>query len=221
MKDYVSSDWHIGYEHANYININKFIDLAEDDADRVILLGDVFDMWRYPLNSMNVIDRDKVINLSQRILKMSNKVKVDIIPGNHDHTLKSTWKYDQYKYPNITIRGPFIDKGIYYTHGWEYDAKQYAFSFLFSIFPHIIPFLYQLFARKPSEILQRSDVPGEVVMQIHENAQKDADDKGVQYVMMGHTHIPMIKGNVIDVGDMVDSGSYVVVEDGVPELKYL
>jgi len=221
MEIYVSSDWHGGYEHADYTKIYKFIDIAERDADQVILPGDIFDMWRYPLNSMNAIDRDKVLALAQRILDLSTKVPVILIPGNHDHTLDNAWEFNRDKYPNMIITSPYIEKGIYYTHGWEYDVQQYPFSGIYWIFPHIVPYLYQMFARKPSEILQRSDNPGDSVRRIHENAQLDANNKRVKYVVMGHTHIPWSGGNVIDAGDMVDSGSYVIIEDGVPRIMYV
>lgn len=38
---------------------------------------------------------------------------------------------------------------------------------------------------------------------------------------MGHTHEPVIRDHVIDCGDFIDSASYVILTDGVPELKFI
>jgi hypothetical protein len=38
---------------------------------------------------------------------------------------------------------------------------------------------------------------------------------------MGHTHEPVIRDHVIDCGDFIDSTSYVILTDSVPELKFI
>ena len=38
---------------------------------------------------------------------------------------------------------------------------------------------------------------------------------------MGHTHVPVIQDKLINCGDFIDSTSYVILDDGVPELKYI
>jgi hypothetical protein len=48
MKIYCASDLHIGYENANYPKIEEFFDIVKDNADELILCGDVFDLWRCP-----------------------------------------------------------------------------------------------------------------------------------------------------------------------------
>ena len=69
----------------------------------------------------------------------------------------------------------------------------------------IFPSIYQRYFKKPSQLLLPNDEP-------HSN---------LNNVVMGHTHIPVIQDHIIDCGDFVDSASYVILNDGVPELKFI
>jgi len=52
MKIYCASDMHIGYERTNYPKIEEFFNIAREDADELILCGDIFDLWRYPYDKI-------------------------------------------------------------------------------------------------------------------------------------------------------------------------
>lgn len=50
MKIYCASDLHIGYEQANHQKIEEFFNIVKENADELILCGDVFDLWRCPFD---------------------------------------------------------------------------------------------------------------------------------------------------------------------------
>jgi len=83
------------------------------------------------------------------------------------------------------------------------------------------PSIYQRFFKKPSQVLLPNDEPYPLSMAIHKEANQYALDHNLDYVVMGHTHIPVIQDHIIDCGDFVDSASYVILNDGVPELKFI
>jgi UDP-2,3-diacylglucosamine pyrophosphatase LpxH len=49
MKIYCASDFHIGYKNSNYTKIKEFFELVIENADELVLCGDVFDLWRCPV----------------------------------------------------------------------------------------------------------------------------------------------------------------------------
>ena len=84
--------------------------------------------------------------------------------------------------------------------------------------------------KKPARMgMGKNDRMSPEIRAVHEAAHKFAFKNKYKYVVMGHTHVPIINsynpkskvGGVIDCGDFVDSCSYVVIEDGRPEVRYL
>ena len=219
MRQYAASDLHLGYEHTNYDKILKFFDLVEIDADSLILVGDTFDLWRYPIDQMRYNDTGSCLS---RLKEVASKLPVTIIPGNHDYDLKRRWPRLERDY-NVTIQDDFAYDGIYYTHGWRFDVIQRRYSWAYGWLTTKFPYLYQRFFKKPSRMgLPRADNPSKEVMEIHKEASKYARVKEYDHVCMGHTHIPGIHGKVIDLGDFVDSCSYGIIEaDKIPCIKYI
>ena len=41
------------------------------------------------------------------------------------------------------------------------------------------------------------------------------------YLIMGHTHVPIADGRLFDCGDMIDHFTYVVINNGKPTLRRL
>lgn len=219
MRRYVASDWHLGYEHTNYDKILQFLDVVENKADSLILVGDSVDLWRYPISQMQYNDTGECL---RRLKEVAFELPVTIIPGNHDYGLKRRWpKIEQDS--NITIRNDFVQNGIYYTHGWQFDVLQRRYSWAYIWLTTQFPYLYQRFFKKPSRMgLPKSDRMSEQVKHIHQKAARYAQKNKYDYVCMGHTHIPGVWPCVIDCGDFVDSCSYVVIETGKkPVVQYI
>ena len=52
MKIYCASDLHIGYEHTYYPAVIELFEEVRKNADRLILCGDVLDLWRCPIEDI-------------------------------------------------------------------------------------------------------------------------------------------------------------------------
>jgi hypothetical protein len=94
-------------------------------------------------------------------------------------------------------------------------------SFAYGWLVYKFPSIYQLFFKKPSQLLSPNDEPYPLSIAIHNEAEQYALNYNLNYLVMGHTHIPVIQNHIIDCGDFVDSASYVILDNGVPELKYI
>ena len=55
----------------------------------------------------------------------------------------------------------------------------------------------------------------------HEKAQAFIKNQRFNYMIMGHTHVPIADGKLFDCGDMIDHFTYVVINNGKPTLRSL
>lgn len=221
MKIYCASDLHLGYERTNYDAIGAFFDLVKSEADELVLCGDTFDLWRYPVDKIGKSTLPGFNKCLKKLEDLGDIVPITVIPGNHDYALKTVWK-DAGKY-NLEIKDEYIRENIYYTHGWKFDVQQRKYSWAFGWLVTQYPYLYQRYFRKPSSMgltLNDAGMP-EAKLAIRKAANDFAIKRGYTRIVIGHTHIPGIQGRVIDCGDFVDSCSYYIIENGVPELKYI
>ena len=219
MKIYCASDLHIGYEHANHDKILSFFDIVEEQADKLILCGDIFDLWRYPYDKILNTVKPDFLKVMSHLKQTAAKVPTIIIPGNHDYNLMALW--EDYRDYNVSLADSIEKDGIYYIHGWKFDVIQRFLSFLYRWLVFKFPYIYQRFFKKPSQILSPNDVQSPLTITIHNEADQYAVIHNLNYVVMGHTHKPIIRDHVIDCGDFIGSTSYVILTDGMPELKFI
>ena len=203
---YAASDLHIGYEHTRYDKLENFLDIVELDADKLILVGDTFDLWRSNWSQI-LNDYEYLIN---KLVNISNKIPVTIVCGNHDYNFSNYFILDTNH--NIKIVNKYEDDEFIFMHGWQFDVHQRIGSIFYKQIVEYFPVLYQMFFRKPSRIFKKNDGESEQTMKVHNEAKQFAKKKD-KIVVMGHTHIPLISKHVIDCGDFVDSCSYVTIED--------
>ena len=213
MKIYIASDLHIGYERSNYSKIKEFFELVKKDADRLILCGDVFDLWRCP--SETIRDREPYKSTYELLLDIGNKIPTVVIFGNHDYNL-----YKKLNLGWIDIKDDFIEDNIYYCHGWRFDIKQRFGSYFYYWIVKYFPYLYQRFFKESNKIINKEDQIYKI-HKIYDEVIKFINSKDLKYVVMGHTHNPIINDKIIDCGDFIDSNSYIIIEDGIPQLKQL
>ena len=224
MRTFCASDLHLGYEHTNYDKVCKFLDLAISKSDELILCGDIFDLWRYPVAK---IDETTMVGFKEALNSLketSNEIPVKIIPGNHDYNLQKVWNKKSRKDYNIEIISNIRDnqRNIYFTHGWEFDIQQRLGSFAYGWLVTSFPYIYQKWFKKPSQMgLTKNDSPYGMSERVHNEAEKYAIKHDFKYVVIGHTHIPTILNRVIDCGDFIDSCSYIVMENKEPILHYI
>lgn len=213
MKTYIASDFHIGFEQSNYPKIKEFFELVKDDADRLILVGDIFDLWRCSPDIIRNYEPFKSIYKS--LLNLAKTIPVIIIKGNHDYNLNK-----KLNLPNIKVVNNFTEDNIYFTHGWEFDLQQRKASKYYYWIVKYFPYLYQNFFKLPSKIIKKEDQIYNN-SKIYDEVQKFRTHYFYKYIVMGHTHNPMINNRIVDCGDFIDSCSYVIIEDSNITLHYL
>ena len=211
MKIYCASDFHIGYEHANYSKIKEFLELVDENADELILCGDTLDLWRCPIEKIRNTEPFK--STYEALLSTALEVPTTIIWGNHDYQL---WK--KVRIP-IRVTDHFVSNNIYYCHGWKFDLGQRAGQWSYKWLVNHFPYLYQKFFKHTFEIKTDVEKYKLYSMMTHQIARNFIETYDVDYLIMGHTHDPLEDDKLFDCGDMVDSLSYVIVDNGKPKLE--
>jgi len=212
---------HLGYEYTNYSKVCEFFELARQEADQVVLIGDTFDLWRYPVANISTTTMPGFLAALEQMKLTGAQIPVIVIPGNHDYNLKNVWK-DVEDY-NVQVKDEYtLPNGMYCTHGWQFDVLQRAFSWAYDWLVTRFPYLYQVFFRKPSRMgLPKADKPNAKINRVHGEAASHAFEHEHRAVIMGHTHHPgvFMDGMVIDCGDFVDSCSFAIVDGNKITIK--
>lgn len=210
---YAASDLHIGYENTRYDKINEFFDIVNKDADKLILVGDTFDLWRS--NWSQILNEHK--NIIFRLANISKRIPVIIVHGNHDYGF--TDYYLRKLSHNIKIVDKYEDDKFIFIHGWQFDLYQRIGSSFYKQIIEYFPILYQIFFKTPSKIIEMNDYENKLTKRVHAEASQFALNNN-KIVVMGHTHVPLISDDVIDCGDFVDSCSYITIENDI-KIHYL
>jgi UDP-2,3-diacylglucosamine pyrophosphatase LpxH len=212
MRIYCASDFHIGYKYSNYTKMKEFFELVIRDADELVLCGDVFDLWRCPIEVIK--NQEPMKSTYEALITMAEEVPTTIIWGNHDYNL---WK--KVKIP-ARITDSFVSNNIYYCHGWRFDLRQRFGHLLYSRLVDQSPQLYQRLFKTPFELKTNEGEFSLHSKKTHAKAREFIEEQEIDYLIMGHTHDPV--GNddkLFDCGDMIDSLSYVIIENGKPRLE--
>jgi len=212
MKIYCASDFHIGFNNTNYPKIQEFLELVKKDADELVLCGDIFDLWRCPVD--RILNRDPMKTAYETLLSTIKDIPTTIIWGNHDYNL---WK--KMALP-VKVTDSFFSNNIYFCHGWEFDIRQKVGQVFYGSIvrsPRLCKTIFKApFKLKIMEIEHRRHSK-----KTHEKAQEFIKNQGFNYMIMGHTHVPISEDRLFDCGDMIDHFTYVVIKNGKPTLKKL
>jgi UDP-2,3-diacylglucosamine pyrophosphatase LpxH len=120
------SDVHIGYEKANVELFNQFLEETSrrSDVSRLVILGDLIDMWRRDVSGLFLENRRTV----ELLLDLKRKIAVNYIVGNHDYHLRKLkgesypFKFERAKH--YCIRDASGEITYVFKHGWEFDFEQ-------------------------------------------------------------------------------------------------
>jgi UDP-2,3-diacylglucosamine pyrophosphatase LpxH len=219
---FCASDLHIGYGNANYGKISTLFKKARREADVLYLLGDTFDLWRYPVDKINKDTMPMFEGIIQELKDLAQSIDVVIVPGNHDYNLEEYWTgYQEF---GIEVTDQFVDNNILFTHGWQFDVEQRLGSFAYAWLIEIFPYIYQRYFKK----LPHSTVPTrsayietKMSKRVHDEAREYAMKKGYDRIVIGHTHVPFMSPFLIDCGDFITNNTYVVFEGNNPTLRFL
>jgi UDP-2,3-diacylglucosamine pyrophosphatase LpxH len=220
----IMSDLHLGARQSQTDKIIKF--LEENEADKLILNGDIIDGWALKGNGKWTKDCTKIF---RKFMKMSEKdTKVIYIRGNHDDFLKD---FIPFKLNNIRIVRKYVHEGMdgrtYFCFhgdvldfvimearwlaiigGWSYDIV-IKFNTLYNKIRKWFNLPYHSLANTIKQ-----SVKGAInfVSDFEENAKGLTKQKGYDVAVCGHIHHPKIENDYMNSGDFCEN-STCLVED--------
>ncbi|HOD18423.1 MAG TPA: UDP-2,3-diacylglucosamine diphosphatase [Candidatus Cloacimonadota bacterium] len=238
MKICVISDLHYKFSPRNSAEIEQnkhalaFLKTLPGEYDRLILNGDIFDLW-FDWKYTIIKAYFPVLKVLADIAEMG--CRIAYISGNHDFWfndfLPSQLKIDLYP-EAFSLEAD--DKKICFTHGDSHTSNDARYKFLRAVIR--LPITKRLFswlhpdlalalgkyfsrssrARRISHNLQQKKMLG--LEKYAATLMKDYD-----YVIMGHTHAPCVvpigKGIYANSGDWLENNSYITIIDGKLELR--
>ena len=228
----IMSDLHLGARQSQTDKILKF--LEENQADKLILNGDIIDGWALKGNGKWTKDCTKIF---RKFMKMSEKdTKVVYIRGNHDDFLKD---FIPFKLNNIRIVRKYVHNGIdgrkYFCFhgdvldfvimearwlavigGWSYDIV-----IKFNTIYNKIRKWFKLPYHSLANTIKQS-VKGAInfVSDFEENAKGLTKQKGYDVAVCGHIHHPKLENDYMNSGDFCEN-STCLVEDYNGEWKII
>lgn len=223
MRRYIASDFHVGNDVTDYDRVMGFLDLVEEDADEFLILGDWLELlWS---NMTIVTTMEPYRSVVEKVRAIARNKPVKLVLGNHD------WNIDLFdsEIEPIEVVEPFAENGVYYCHGFEFDWVSIIAGtpvdpiYWRMHFPFSLPPAWGLWIIN-KWFIGEEDAYFWGIAFIHERVRAYAVKNGYNTVVFGHTHFPCeeIRGGIklYNCGDMVDSYSYLVQEDGNIELKF-
>jgi UDP-2,3-diacylglucosamine pyrophosphatase LpxH len=211
-----ASDFHIGYEGTNYKKLLEFFKVMENDVDKLILCGDILDLWRSSIDEIR--SNSKTRPVFEGLKSLAERMDITYIWGNHDYNISKKWKEAN---DLFTITDEFKKGNMYFCHGWRFDLQQRFGYWLYGWLVDYFPKLYQIFFKKPFEIKNKEEEYNLLSQKIHAEAREFIKSEKLDYLFMGHTHSPKASSKLFDCGDLIDSLSYVIIENGKPKLERL
>ncbi|MFA6950122.1 MAG: UDP-2,3-diacylglucosamine diphosphatase [Lentimicrobiaceae bacterium] len=243
MKIYFASDFHLGIpDHSSSLQreklLVKWLDMIQQDADELYLMGDVFDFW---FEYKTVIPRG-FARLFGKLAELTDKgIPVYLFRGNHD-----IWAFDYLKKEiGIELHREHVirewnGKKFFLAHGdglgpgdqgykfikkvFEFKPNQWLFRWLH---PDIGIRLALFFSRKSryanevkdQKLLEQQgsfDLSTERLYRFAEY--HTASDPSIDYYIFGHRHCPghvLLSNNnhYINLGDWISNFSYAIVDD--------
>jgi UDP-2,3-diacylglucosamine pyrophosphatase LpxH len=207
MKVYLASDLHLGHENANYPKVMKFLDNVQQDGDQLIILGDLLDLW--VSDFVTITSQEPMKSAWEKLIETSKKVPTIVVFGNHDFELS--------KYTNeLAIKDEFEQDNMYFAHGWRWDFEQQIGSPFYGEITDYFHIIYQNYLKTPFQVINSPEQYSDYVEAVSEIANRFAESHNYTWIFWGHTHFPEMKGKLVNCGDFISSGSYIVLEDGNP-----
>lgn len=208
------SDVHLGTKGCKAKRLHSFLDSF--NAENLFLVGDIIDGWALRRRHYWTKTQTEVI---RRILKLSEKMNVVYIAGNHDEFIRPFFKFD-FQFGNCKIVDAYdylaLDsRRILVTHGDYYDLTMKIPTPVINFCAHVWDYIphkdeNSSFTDKMYKLLGTENV-------IERKLKRDGYDSCIT----GHTHSPKIKDHYMNCGDWVTNCTALVEHlDGKWELIY-
>ena len=232
FKTIILSDIHLGSKASRTKDVLKFLD--ENTCQRLILNGDIIDMWSLKRGGKWKESHSKFID---KILKIAKKKEVIYLIGNHDDFLH---KFAPLHLPNIKLLKEYIltdsnNKKLYIFHGHVLDifiTKIKWLALIGSIGYDIALWLnriYNWYREKRNlpyysiskQIKNKIKSAVNFINDFEDNAINLAKLKNCDIAVCGHIHQPDLKENYMNSGDWCENCTALVETlDGKWEIFY-
>jgi UDP-2,3-diacylglucosamine pyrophosphatase LpxH len=228
----IMSDLHLGARQSQTDKIIKF--LEENQAEKLILNGDIIDGWALKGSGKWTKDCTKIF---RKFMKISEKgTKVIYIRGNHDDFLKD---FIPFKLNNIRIVRKYVHTGMdgrtyFCFHGdvldfvimearWLAVIGGWSYDFIIrlnTIYNYIRKKLNLPYHSLANTIKQSVKGAINFVSDFEENAKGLTKEKGYDVAVCGHIHHPKLENDYMNSGDFCEN-STCLVEDYNGEWKII
>jgi UDP-2,3-diacylglucosamine hydrolase len=238
MAVYFFSDVHLGTAEKERENIkleklNSLFDLMQSDAEKVYILGDLFDFW---FEYKYAIPKEHLKTIFRLATLTENNIEVHYISGNHDFWLGDFLSREV----GIKIHRDFLeaienDKRLFMIHGDGLSPSDWKYRILKRILRNPVNiWLYQKIPPDWGIPLARA-VSSSSRLHTEGRENRFIEDytafaqwklkAGYDAVIIGHTHYPQLvefdSGIYLNTGDMIKNFSYGRLEHGRLTLEYL
>lgn len=237
-KIYFASDFHLGTpDFQSSLNREKLIcqwlETIKQDAERIFLVGDIFDFWF----EYKYVAPKGFIRLLGKLAELTDRgIPVEIIVGNHDMWMKNYLS----KELNLTIhyQQPIIrtyyGKTLIIGHGDGLGPNDYRYKFIKKIFRN--PFCQWAFARLHPNLSfrianffsQRSRIAtgqldekflGKEKEWLYIYCKETVQKQHIDFFIFGHRHLPLQiplneHSKYINLGDWIKYNTFAVF-DGI------
>ena len=236
-KIFFISDIHIGggTNSENISRTKKFLSFLEHinlPGNKLFIVGDLFDFW---FEYKHVIPK-KYFDIFISFLELTkNNMEIHFLPGNHDYWIRDFFQNQLgfIVHPeefNVNLQS----KQCFFFHGDGISTKDKGYQLLKKIFRNPINiFLYRWLhpdwgipLAQLSSNTSRNHNADRIIHdeQDYFNFAINKFDDGVDIVIVGHSHTPMIKQfenkYFINLGDWISNFSYGVLSNSQLSLKY-
>ena len=234
---YFISDIHIGAEteeneKSKISNLFSFLEYINHPENKLYIVGDLFDFW---FEYKHVIPKKHYKVFFQFYNLIKNGVEINFIPGNHDYWVLDFFK-DQigFKVHSDTVEVELQSKKIFLFHGDGISTKDKGYRLLKKIFRNSLnislyrwlhPDLGVPLASLTSHTSRKHTV-NKIINDEDDylNFAIDKFDKGFDFVVIGHSHVPSLKNidskYLLNLGDWMNHFSYGLLSNSKLFLKY-
>lgn len=241
-KIYFASDFHLGIpDNATSLEREKrlcrWMDEIKEDAERLYLVGDLFDTW---FEYRNVIPKG-FTRFFGKLAELSDKgIRIETFTGNHDLWMRGYFEEElnipvHHEPVQITVN----NKKFFIAHGDGLGPGDHGYKLLKKILRHpLAQWLYRRihpdtgvgmagwFSRLgPKHIVEEDPFRGEEGEWLVQFCLQQLQTTYFDYFIFGHRHIaieyPLPKGSLyVNLGDWINYNSYAVFDGSNLKLKY-
>ncbi len=209
------SDFHMGARSFDAAALVDF--LKSVDCDYLFLIGDIIDGWKLNKRWYWTEECNEVID--ELVRKTQEGTNIIYLPGNHDDEIRRTLPFTRRRFARklgITIKDRIIHtlgdgRQFLILHGDQFDHKilrgplpkwsdrlyEFAMDALRLITPRALPTITIKGEKKPFSLAKALKKHGKIALYLIGNLEKAvykaAQEKEVDGLICGHTHIPIIK----------------------------